>query len=135
MCANRSEGFPGTGYFTPGCGRGRDLDGTLVVMSRRRRRPHPVTQHSVTQHSVTQRSVTQHSVINGQFSESKNQFSESNNQVSDGHEPPNHRESRLRRLKTKNKFSKKMSEKVDFAEEIQRFSPFFDENLIKRGSI
>ena len=32
------RGYPEWGYFTPGCGRGKDLDRTPVVMSRRRRR-------------------------------------------------------------------------------------------------
>ena len=31
---HRSEGFPGTGYVIPGCGRGGDQDRTLVVMRR-----------------------------------------------------------------------------------------------------
>merc|ERR1712185_643525 len=33
-----SEGYPRTGYFTPGCVRGRHLAREPVVMSRRRRR-------------------------------------------------------------------------------------------------
>ena len=35
------KGSPERGYVVPGCGRGRDLDRTLVVMSRRRRRRRP----------------------------------------------------------------------------------------------
>ena len=33
------RGFPEQVYVIPGCGRGGDLDRTLVVMRRRRRRP------------------------------------------------------------------------------------------------
>ena len=37
----RSEGYPRTGYFTPGCVRGMDLAREPVVLSRRRRRRCP----------------------------------------------------------------------------------------------
>ena len=37
----RSEGYPRTGYVTPGCVRGRHLAREPVVLSRRRRRRPP----------------------------------------------------------------------------------------------
>ena len=67
------------------------------------------------------------------FSNSNKQLSKSNNQFQT-HKTPNPDETGLRWLKMKNKFSKNRCEKVDFAEEIQRCSPLFDENLTKRGS-
>ena len=42
----RSEGYPQTGYFTPGCVRTRHLAMEPVVMSRRRRRRRPTARGS-----------------------------------------------------------------------------------------